>query len=203
MRFSKMMSGMPTMRNVSLDMAIIVAVLLVAYIRPVLLVNFFNTNIGRFVLLLGIVTLASYDTLWGILGVLLLVCFRENIAIEGMENINKDPKDFDINKMMAKAGANTGVDAASSSEADADTDADAEAKKWRKANCKANQVMLGDAVVDMDEFSKKFPNVEFTNGKCNPCMDNCKIKVTSGSARLETEDGVRSKPSNTLPVNTA
>ena len=64
---------------------------------------------------------------------------------------------------------------------------------------KSDKVMLNGSVVAMDEFSKKFPNVSFLGDKCNPCMSDCKIKVTAAAARLDAEDKVRSKNSNSLP----
>jgi hypothetical protein len=175
------------MRDATLDIAIILVVFLIAYIRPCAMAKFFNTLIGRFILLAAIVMLSTANTLWGILGVLILVSFRENMT-EGMENKDDDKKKDDKKK----------------DDEESDDDDDKEAKdikpdEWRKENCKADQVMLNGSVVDMDEFAKKFPNVSFLGGKCNPCMADCQIKVTAAAARLDAEDKVRSKSSNSLP----
>lgn len=178
------------MRDATLDIAIILVVFLIAYIRPCAMARFFNTLVGRFILLAAIVLLSTANTLWGILGVLILVSFRENMT-EGMENMDDNKKKDDKKK--------------SDEESDDESDDEEEQKDikpedWRKENCKADKVMLNGSVVDMDEFSKKFPNVSFLGEKCNPCMSDCKIKVTAAAARLDAEDKVRSKNSNSLPA---
>jgi hypothetical protein len=187
------------MRDATLDIAIILVVFLIAYIRPCAMARFFNTLVGRFILLAAIVLLSTANTLWGILGVLVLVSFRENMT-EGMENMDDDKSDDGKEK-------ESGDDKKSDEESDGEESDDEEDKKtkhikpeeWRKKNCKADQVMLNGSVVDMDEFAKKFPNVSFLGGKCNPCMADCQIKVTAAAARLDAEDKVRSKSSNSLP----
>lgn len=185
------------MRNASLDLVIITIVLAIAYIRPTMMVNFFNTNVGRFSLLAGIVALSSIDTLWGLLGVLVLICFRESITIEGMEGMNS------TNSNNTASASTTDVPTTNKTTTTSNKNVkptEVKPDEWRKKNCKANKVMLNDKAVDMKDFSKNFPNVKFTDGDCNPCMDTCKIKVTSAAARLEAEEGVRSKPSNSIPV---
>jgi hypothetical protein len=186
------------MRDANLDLVIIAVVFAIAYIRPTILVNFFNTNVGRFGLLACIVALSSFDTFWGLLGVLVLVCFRESITIEGMEGMNNDANSTPDAIAKAAAAAASSISKPTAKPKPTEVKPD----DWRKKNCKANKVMLGESVVDMDEFAKKFPNVSFTNGKCNPCMSDCNIKITSATARLEAEEGVRSKPSNSMATDT-
>jgi hypothetical protein len=185
------------MRDATLDIAIILVVFLIAYIRPCAMARFFNTLVGRFILLAAIVLLSTANTLWGILGVLILVSFRENMT-EGMENMDDDKKSDDKKKDDDKKKSD---DEESDDESDDDEEQkDVKPEDWRKENCKADKVMLNGSVVDMDEFSKKFPNVSFLGEKCNPCMSDCKIKVTAAAARLDAEDKVRSKNSNSLPA---
>ena len=190
------------MRDATLDIAIILVVFLIAYIRPCAMTKFFNTLVGRFILLAAIVMLSTANTLWGILGVLILVSFRENMT-EGMENMDDDKSDDGKDKK--KSDDKKSDDKKSDEESDDEESDDEEDKKdikpedWRKENCKADKVMLNGSVVAMDEFSKKFPNVSFLGDKCNPCMSDCKIKVTAAAARLDAEDKVRSKNSNSLP----
>lgn len=163
---------------------------------------FFNTIVGRFVLLAGIVLLATADTLWGILGVLVLVSFREDM-MEGMENMDGKYKNGE------KANSDQTPDGTQQQNNDngaADPKASGRAKDvkpedWRKENCKADQVMLDGSVVSMDDFAAKFPNVSFMSGKCNPCMADCQIKVTAAAARLDAEEKVRSKNSNSMPAS--
>ena len=182
------------MRDATLDIAIILVVFLIAYTRPCAMARFFNTLVGRFILLAAIVLLSTANTLWGILGVLILVSFRENMT-EGMENMDDDKKKSDDKKKDDKKNDEDSDDDSD----DEEEQKDIKPEDWRKENCKADKVMLNGSVVDMDEFSKKFPNVSFLEDKCNPCMSDCKIKVTAAAARLDAEDKVRSKSSNSLP----
>ena len=73
------------------------------------------------------------------------------------------------------------------------------ADDWKKKYCKSGKVFLDNKEVPSEEFAKKFPNVKFDNGQCNPCSNGCLFKVTSSGARLDVEDKVRAKPSGTLP----
>jgi len=188
------------MRDVTLDIAIILVVFLIAYIRPCAMAKFFNTMVGRFILLIAIVLLSTANTLWGILGVLVLVSFRENMT-EGMENM--DGNKSDDGKDKKKSDDEESDDEESDDEKEKKKKKNIKPEDWRKENCKADQVMLNGSAVSMDDFAKKFPNVSFLSGKCNPCMSDCKIKVTAAAARLDAEDKVRSKNSNSIPVNLA
>lgn len=179
------------MRNATIDLAILLVVFLIAYFRPCAMAGFFNTMVGRFIMLAAIVLLSTANTLWGVLGVIVLVSFRENM-MEGMENMGDDKSNMDD----AKMNEDTKMNDDKSKMDDMIKPAD-----WRKENCKADQVMLDGSVVSMDDFEAKFPNVSFLNGKCNPCMSDCQIKVTAAAARLEAEDKVRAKSSNSLPTN--
>ena len=191
------------MRDATLDIAIILVVFLIAYIRPCAMAKFFNTLVGRFILLAAIVLLSTANTLWGILGVLILVSFRENMT-EGMGNMDDDKSGDGKDKKKSgddKKGAKN--DDESDDESDDEGSKGAKSIKpeeWRKENCKADKVMLNGSAVSMDDFGKKFPNVSFVGEKCNPCMSNCQIKVTAAAARLDAEDKVRSKSSNSLPA---
>lgn len=182
------------MRNATIDIAIILVVLLIAYVRPCAMANFFNTIVGRFILLAGIVLLSTANTLWGVLGVLVLVSFRENMA-EGLENMDGKEKKDDAGQAPPVQSADSVPDPKASAR-----EKTIKPEDWRKQNCKADKVMLNGEEVSMDNFAEKFPDVSFLGGKCNPCMADCQIKVTSAAARLEAEDKVRAKSSNSLPV---
>lgn len=77
------------MRNAGLDLIIIGAVLLFSFMRPCWMTSFFNTTLGRALLIAAIVGLASVDTLWAIFGIILLVSFRENMS-EGLTSMETD-----------------------------------------------------------------------------------------------------------------
>jgi hypothetical protein len=198
------------MRNTGLDILILSIVLIVVYARPCWMVSFFNTLVGRLILLGAITALAIKDTLWALFGILLLVGFRDGLIHEGMTNMDKN---------AVEAGDHS--DAESDNEGD-DHDKTAEkadkaqekkelkeAKKeakgkvmsnkaWKKQYCKNNKVMLDGAEVNIEEMEKKFPDLEFLNGKCNPCLSNCEFKITTAGARVDAEETMRGKASNTV-----
>lgn len=190
------------MRNATIDIALILAVFLIAYMRPCAIASFFNTMVGRIILLLAIVLLSTANTLWGILGVIVLVSFREQNMTEGLENIaDGDEKKAPLGKSPNVQSANNNVPVPKASGRSKPMDVKPE--DWRKENCKADQVMLDGDIVSMDDFAAKFPNVSFLSGKCNPCMADCQIKVTAAAARLDAEDKVKAKPSNSLPSSSS
>lgn len=204
------------MHNATLDLAILLVVFLIAYFRPC--ARFFNTLIGRFILLACIVLLSTASTLWGILGVIVLVSLREKV-MEGMENMKQESDEDDDSDDSSEVDDSAKVEDSTDDKVKKvnDTKKDSQNVKpkpksqsqsqaqpkpedWRKKNCKADQVMLNGEAVNMSEFEKKFPDVKFLSGKCNPCLADCNISITSSAARLEAEDKVRSKSSNSLPV---
>lgn len=192
------------MRNATIDIALILIVFLIAYMRPCVMTSFFNTMVGRVILLLAIVLLSTANTLWGILGVIVLVSFREQNMTEGLENIaDGDEKKAPLGSSPNVQSANTSApDPKASGRGNNNTKPmSVKPEDWRKENCKADQVMLDGEVISMDDFASKFPNVSFLSGKCNPCMADCQIKVTAAAARLDAEDKVKSKPSNSMPTS--
>ena len=61
--------------------------------------------------------------------------------------------------------------------------------KFRKKYCKNN-------VLDKDS-----PSVKFKNKPCNPCDKDCDFIITSSKEQLTTDEKLRPKESNALPVN--
>lgn len=187
------------MRNAGLDLLILSAILVIAYTRPCLLTRFFNTVLGRVILLAAIVALATADTVWGIFGILILVSFRENLA-EGLENMEEKENENIQSETKIQATITETPIAQHNQSASGSKKPEMTPDNWRKVHCKGEQVMLKDAPVAMSDFTKNFPNVEFADGSCNPCMTDCKFKVTVAGARLDAEEKLRAKNSNTLPT---
>jgi hypothetical protein len=206
------------MRDTRLDILILAAVLIISYMRPCFLTQFFNTLIGRVLLLAAIVALSVVDTLWGVFGVLVLVSFREGL-VEGLTTMEskttetETEQDVTITSDGAQPSAShssqalpaEGAHGSPASESKATKAAKAEAKgkvlsnaDWQKANCKDNKVMFEGSVLNMDEITKKFPDLEFTEGVCNPCLSNCAFKITTAGARVDAEETLRAKNSNSM-----
>jgi hypothetical protein len=197
------------MRGAGQDIIILMVIILIAYTRPVMLVNFFNSTIGRFLLIVAIVLATSVNTLYGLYGVLLLISLREG-AKEGLENMDKDDSEEDKEKDENEEDE----DKNKNEDEDKDEDEDKEDKKdtkkendnemtaddWKKKYCRADKVFLDDKEVLSDEFAKKFPDVKFEKDSCNPCDSSCKFRVSSSKARLDLEDIMKAKPSGSLPA---
>ena len=202
------------MRNTGLDILILSIVLIVVYARPCWMVSFFNTLVGRLILLGAITALAIKDTLWALFGILLLVGFRDGLVHEGMTNMDKDAdeagdhsdaesddEDHDHDKKDAEIAdrVNKALEKKELKEAKNEAKGKVMSNKaWKKQYCKNNKVMLDGAEVNVEEMEKKFPDLEFLNGKCNPCLSNCEFKITTAGSRVDAEETMRGKASNTM-----
>ena len=180
------------MRNARLDLLILAAVLIISFVRPCWLTSFFNTTLGRAVLIAAIVGLASIDTLWAIFGIILLVSFREGFT-EGLTSMETD-KSISVEETQVdiKPAKTVTVDKTVLSNED-----------WQKAHCKDNKVMLDGAEVSIADIKSKFPDLEFLKGECNPCLSNCQFKLTTAGARVDAEEQLRAKASNKIPSGKA
>lgn len=172
------------MRNTKIDLAILIVVLLIAYIQPTPVVMFFNTLVGRFLLLAGIVGLASVDTLWGLLGIIVLISMRENRVVEGFATNTTYVADWRTNHCDASFNIYTDISNVSTKKAFGQYD---------------KLGFLGD-----------FPYFKFTDGKsdaelCNPCDPTCKDftfnAVPTRKPIVDREEAVRAKPSNSLVLD--
>lgn len=182
------------MRGAGQDIIILMVIILLAYTRPVMLVNFFNSTVGRFILIVAIVLATSVNTLYGLYGVLLLISLREG-AKEGLENMDKgDSEEYKEKDENEEDKEDDGKNAKK------ENDNEMSADDWKKKYCRAGKVFLDDKEVMSDEFAKKFPDVKFEKDSCNPCDSSCKFRVSSSKALLDVEDNVRAKPSGSLPT---
>lgn len=178
------------MRNTRLDLLIGAIILVIAYTRPCLLVDFFNTTLGRALILGVIVILASMDTLWAIFGVILLVSLRDSLT-EGLTPM-KQEKSVSVEEAVVTEEETTPNKVQVKGEVLSNAD-------WQKAHCKDNKVILDGEDVPMNKLLEKFPDLEFLKGECNPCLSNCEFKLTTSGARVDAEEQLRSKDSNKLP----
>jgi len=177
------------MRNARLDLFILGVILVVSYVRPCWLISFFNTTLGRAVLILAIIGLASIDTLWAIFGIILLVSFREGLT-EGLTSMETD-KSISVEETQVdiQPAKKVTVDKTVLSNQD-----------WKKAHCKDNKVMLDGDEVAISDIKNKFPDLEFLKGECNPCLSNCQFKLTTAGARVDAEEQLRAKAANKMPT---
>ena len=240
------------MREANNDIIILLIIAVIAYVRPVQLTNFFNSEIGR-ILLIGCIALATTcNIMYGIYGVILLIIFREGSKKEGMsvmdkiidknaedededmedededmededededmedEDEDEDMEDEDMedededkkkkkkkNKNKKKKNKNKKKNKKSGKEGltNINMSQDMTADDWKKKYCKSGKVFLNNNEVPSEEFAKKFPELNFVNGQCNPCDSNCLFKITSSKSRLDREENIKPKPSGSIPIS--
>lgn len=44
------------------------------------------------------------------------------------------------------------------------------------------------------------PTLKYSDGKCNPCDEDCEFEITSSKERITVDEALRPKESNTIPV---
>lgn len=157
------------MREANQDIVILIIVMFIAYVRPVILTNFFNSNIGRIILIICIVLATSMNTMYGIYGILLLISFREGAKKEGLDNMEnkKNTKSVDDWKKKHCKLDKVFLD-------NKEVPLDQISKKFP------------DIEFEKDECNPCSQDCKF------------KIKVTSSKSRLDIEDKVRSKASSSI-----
>ena len=75
---------------------------------------------------------------------------------------------------------------------------------FKKIHCKNGKILDKDGKeIQINDLSKYYPAIKFEleNGKCNPCEDSCKFKLTSSSERITTEENLRPTSSSRVPSN--
>ena len=107
---------------------------------------------------------------------------------------NKNKKKKNKNKKKNKKSGKEGLTNINMSQ-------DMTADDWKKKYCKSGKVFLNNNEVPSEEFAKKFPELNFVNGQCNPCDSNCLFKITSSKSRLDREENIKPKPSGSIPIS--
>ena len=164
----------------SSELIVLVVITFLLYTRPLVLVNFSNSFVGKSVLLFLIITAALHSTVSGILLALVLVMLTE-YNYEGFE------------------GKDNGSTEVESSD---------DVKDFRRKNCKvkdgSDKEVFVDAngnEMDLDEIKKKYPNLKFDKGDCNPCSEECSFSISDSEEQITMDESLRPKDSSTIPVS--
>ena len=173
----------------SSELIVLVVITFLLYTRPLVLVNFSNSFVGKAVLLFLIISAALHSTVSGILLALVLVMLTE-YNYEGFEGKNDSTM-------------------SDNEDSDDDTDDDEDAvSDFRKKNCKAQDGSDKQVFVDangnemgLDEIKKKYPNLKFDKGDCNPCSADCSFSISDGEEQITTDEALRPKDSSTIPAS--
>jgi|TARA_R110002073_G_scaffold139344_3_gene289592 hypothetical protein len=169
----------------SSELIVLVVITFLLYTRPIVLVNFSNSFVGKAILLFLIISAALHSTVTGLLMALVLVMLTE-YNYEGFE----------------------GKDDSESDNEDADADSSDSVNDFRKKNCKAtdgsDKEVFVDAngnEMDLDEIKKKYPNINFDKGDCNPCSADCSFSISDSEEQITTDEALRPKDSSEMPAS--
>ena len=171
----------------SSELIVLVVITFLLYTRPLVLVNFSNSFVGKAILLFLVVSAALHSTVSGLLLALVLVMLTE-YRYEGFEGKDSDDTEADSD--------------------DTEADSSSAMNDFRKKNCKAKDGSDEEIFVDangnemnLDEIKKKYPNLKFENGDCNPCSADCSFSISEGEEQITTDESMRPKDSNEIPVS--
>ena len=171
----------------SSELIVLVVITFLLYTRPLVLLNFSNSFVGKAILLFLVVSAALHSTVSGLLLALVLVMLTE-YRYEGFEG--KDSEDTEADSDDTEADSSSAMN------------------DFRKKNCKAKDGSDEEIFVDangnemnLDEIKKKYPNLKFENGDCNPCSEECSFSISEGEEQITTDESLRPKDSNEIPVS--
>ena len=171
----------------SSELIVLVVITFLLYTRPLVLLNFSNSFVGKAILLFLVVSAALHSTVSGLLLALVLVMLTE-YRYEGFEGKDSDDTEADSD--------------------DTEADSSSAMNDFRKKNCKAKDGSDEEIFVDangnemnLDEIKKKYPNLKFENGDCNPCSADCSFSISDSEEQITTDDALRPKDSSTIPAS--
>ena len=192
--------------------------LLSVFVLLLQLYNFHYTILGKLLIIVIVLFITISHKYLGLL-LTFISLFLNHKIIEGMEPMDK-PTSSDSS---SKNNAELNNDKAETNETS--TNALVEPKKdindivenpipnngvetndaiatFKKIHCKNGKILDKDGKeIQINDLSKYYPAIKFEleNGKCNPCEDSCKFKLTSSSERLTVEENLR--PSSSASVS--
>ena len=173
---------------------ILLGILLILLVvgEPKFLVRFTKSGLGKLAFLVALIFSSMKSLTAGVLVFLIYLALRRDFTlVEGMENEDSSN---------------------SESESDSDNDSDNEGDHEEKEESVNINVKEG-VNMSKSDFMNKYckngkinssmtpPPLKYTNGKCNPCDEDCGFEVTSATEQLTIDEAMRPKESNSIPVN--
>ena len=170
-----------------MELLILPIVLLFIYFRPIFLVNFSSTFLGK-LLMLGLIVLATLKNKWyGVSAAVLSIIITEMGMIEGMDHMGDDDiddMDMDDKAIMASMDEMNGDEGGG---ADAD-DMDASDEMMDSEDTSTNDMVSDDAIEETGG--------EDMSGDQEPFSLINNFGVTGGNERLYMDEKLRAKSSN-------
>ena len=165
------------------DMIVMLIVAFLLLTKPNVLVNFVKSTLGRFVLVAVMLFSLLHSTLSGVFVAILFVLLSEEV-IEGMDNEKAEEAAKERYGEYEKI------------------------LKLKTDYCKNGKFIVGEKEYSLEEIKQRFPNIQFTNGDCNPCESDCAYQcdgpclggTTSGVEQLTTLERLKSTLSRGISV---
>jgi hypothetical protein len=66
---------------------------------------------------------------------------------------------------------------------------------FKKTHCKKGKLLKNNKEVSMNDLASAFPNIEFSEEKCNPCNKSCNFYVNSSDEKISDEEKLRPRNS--------
>lgn len=218
------------MNTMIFDVFIALLLVFLIYYRNMQIIDFLNTNLGRFIFIIFILLLSVRHILWGIAALIVFFILRENYYIEGLDvdgtkaddnisihspslvDVNEVPIDGSITVKSVQSSITSETITKSTSPTDISSQPIQQQQQttsvpsmaldnWRKQNCsKDNLPIFNNKIIPVGDLSKVFKNFSFISSPCNPCDTNCKFNITSTDKFTEL-DRVKPISSNSLPAS--
>ena len=166
-----------------IDIIVMLIVAFFLFTKPNVLVKFVNSTLGRFVLVAIMLFALLHSTLSGVFVAILFVLLSEEV-IEGMnhENTEEAAKERygEYEKIL----------------------------KLKTENCKNGKFIIGEKEYSLEEIKKRYPNIKFSDGDCNPCDSDCAYScdgpcletTTSGVEQLTVMERLKSELARGIAV---
>ena len=130
----------------------------------------FDGYLGKLISLILLVLIASRNTFLGIAGVALIIK-KHGLSVESMTNSEtKIHQETKIQQESRKAD-------------------------FKNAHCKKGKLMKEVSNISMEDLASAFPEIEFTDQKCNPCDEGCNFQIKPSNEKIRDEEKLRPRNS--------
>jgi hypothetical protein len=151
-----------------------------------------NSLLGKLFIVILIIVATHFHMFAGIIIVLLYVIISQTWMTEGMTTMSSSKDTKDSKESKESKDAKESADAKDSIDS---------IHTFRSDHCKNGKLMLDGKEITQDTISTSFPHLKFSGDSCNPCDDSCVFEIVSSNEQLTVEENLRSKDSNTEPVD--
>ena len=78
---------------------------------------------------------------------------------------------------------------------ESDTEKAARKADFKKKYCKKGKLVKDGKEINVEDLASAFPNIEFTDDKCNPCDTSCNFQLQPGNEKISDEEKLRPRNS--------